>query len=72
MEKIKITILPGGVVKVETDKISGPNHLSEDRLLRGIEEELAARPSSRPSGKEYFTPTNAPWSTNEPNLPAAP
>jgi len=40
MEKIKITILPGGVVKVETDKISGPNHLSADRLLRGIEEEL--------------------------------
>ena len=40
MEKIKITILPGGVVKVETDKISGPNHLSADRLLRGIEEDL--------------------------------
>lgn len=40
MDKIKGTILPGGIVKIETDKISGPNHLSADRLIKGFEAEL--------------------------------
>lgn len=41
-DKIHIRVLPGGLVKIETDKISGPNHLSADRLVRGIEEDLGA------------------------------
>ncbi len=36
MDKMLIIILPGGLVKVETGRISGPNHLSADRLLRGL------------------------------------
>jgi hypothetical protein len=40
MDKMRITILPGGLVKVETDRISTPSHLSADRLLRGLEEHL--------------------------------
>jgi len=27
-------------VKLETDRISSPNHLSADRLVRGLEEDL--------------------------------
>jgi hypothetical protein len=41
-DKIRITILTGGLVKIETDQVSGPNHLSADRLVRGIEEDLGA------------------------------
>lgn len=40
MDKIHITILPGGLVKLETGRISAPNHLSADRLVRGLEEDL--------------------------------
>jgi hypothetical protein len=39
-DKIRITILAGGLVKIETDKVSGPNHTSADRLVRGIEQDL--------------------------------
>ncbi len=39
-DTIKIRILPGGLVKVESDHISAPNHLSADRLLRGLEGDL--------------------------------
>ena len=44
MDKMLITILPGGLVKVETGRISGPNHLSADRLLRGLDEDLGGTP----------------------------
>ena len=40
MDKIHITVLAGGLVKIETDKVSGANHISADRLLRGIESDL--------------------------------
>ncbi len=39
-DTIRISILPGGLVKVESDHISAPNHLSADRLLRGLEGDL--------------------------------
>ncbi len=39
-DRIRITILPGGLVKVETDKVTGPNHLSADRLIRSLEQDL--------------------------------
>lgn len=42
-DTIRISILPGGLVKVETDRISAPNHLSADRLVRGLEEDLGGR-----------------------------
>ncbi len=34
-DKIKITILEDGTIKVDTDKISMPNHLSAERMLAG-------------------------------------
>ena len=39
-DTIRIQILPGGLVKLETDRISSPNHLSADRLVRGLEDDL--------------------------------
>ena len=41
-DRIRITILADGTLKIETTKVSGPNHLSADRLVRGIEEDLGA------------------------------
>jgi hypothetical protein len=40
MDKIKVKILPGGLVKIETDKVSTPAHLSADRLIKGFQELL--------------------------------
>jgi hypothetical protein len=40
MDKIRITILAGGLVKIETDRVSAPNHLCADRLIQGLEEDL--------------------------------
>ncbi len=42
-DKLRISILPGGLVKVETDRISAPNHLSAERLLRSLEEDLGGQ-----------------------------
>ena len=39
-DRMRITLLPGGLVKVETDRVTGPNHLSADRLIRGLEQDL--------------------------------
>ena len=39
-DRMCITLLPGGLVKVETDRVTGPNHLSADRLIRGLERDL--------------------------------
>ena len=33
-DQIKITILEDGTLKVETGKISGPNHLGAEQFLR--------------------------------------
>lgn len=33
-DKIKISILPDGTIKVETGKISGANHLGAEQFLR--------------------------------------
>lgn len=33
-DKIKITILEDGTIKVETDKISGANHVNAEGFLR--------------------------------------
>ena len=43
-DRMRITILPGGLVKVETDQVTGPNHLSADRLIRGLEQDLGGDP----------------------------
>ena len=40
MDKIRITVLPGGIVKIDSSRISAANHLSADRLVRGLEEDL--------------------------------
>lgn len=40
MDKLRVTILPGGLVKIDTGRITAPNHLSADRLVRGLEEDL--------------------------------
>jgi hypothetical protein len=46
-DTIRIQILPGGLVKLETDRISSPNHLSADRLVRGLEEDLGGGTETR-------------------------
>ena len=37
MDKIRISILAGGVIKVETDRVSGPNHMNAAELLKWME-----------------------------------
>jgi hypothetical protein len=46
-DKIQIQILPGGLVKLETDRVSSPNHLSADRLVRGLEDDLGGDTETR-------------------------
>ena len=36
MDKIKVTILSDGTLKIETDRVSGPNHANAEALLREI------------------------------------
>jgi len=43
MDKIKGKVLPGGLLKLETDQISAAAHLSADRLIRGLEESLGGK-----------------------------
>ena len=40
MDKIKYEILEDGTVTIDTDQISGPNHLSADELLRQLSDLL--------------------------------
>ena len=37
-DKIAITILLDGTIKIETDKISGPNHLSAEKFVKAVRE----------------------------------
>ena len=34
---IEVTILPDGSIKIETSKVSGPNHTSAENFLRDVE-----------------------------------
>lgn len=34
---IEVTILPDGSIKMETSKVSGPNHTSAENFLRDVE-----------------------------------
>ncbi len=52
-DTIRITILPGGLVKVESDHISAPSHLSAGRLLRGLEGDLGG--STQTERKKHLT-----------------
>jgi hypothetical protein len=36
-DQIKITILEDGTISIETDAISGTNHMSADQLLKEVE-----------------------------------
>lgn len=36
MDKIKVTILSDGTLKIETDRVSMPNHANAEALLREI------------------------------------
>ena len=35
-DEIKIDILPDGTIKIETDKVSGPNHTNAEGFIREI------------------------------------
>lgn len=35
-DKIEIEILPDGSLKITTDRISGPNHMNAEALLREV------------------------------------
>ena len=35
-DKMQVTILEDGTIRIETDKISGPNHLNAENLLREV------------------------------------
>ena len=49
---IVMEILGDGVLKVETDTISGSNHLSAERLVKGLSEALGSQPvTTRKRGK---------------------
>jgi hypothetical protein len=36
MDSVKITILEDGTIKMETDKVSMPNHMNAEAFLRDI------------------------------------
>ncbi len=36
MDSIQVTILPDGSIKMETDKVSGPNHVNAESFLREV------------------------------------
>ena len=40
MDVIKGKILANGMVKLETDRVSAPNHMSADRLIKMFQESL--------------------------------
>lgn len=40
---INITVLEDGTLQIETDEISEPNHMSADKLLKGIEELMGGK-----------------------------
>lgn len=43
MDTIKYTLLDNGDVKIETSKVSQPNHLNAENLLKGITEALGGK-----------------------------
>lgn len=36
MDKVRITILDDGTIKVDTDKVSMPNHMNAEQFLRNM------------------------------------
>lgn len=40
MDRVKVSILQMGLVRIETGKVSGTNHLSADELLNATSEML--------------------------------
>ena len=36
MDTMKVTVLPDGTIKIDTDKVSHANHMSAESLLRNI------------------------------------
>ncbi|MDE2106355.1 MAG: hypothetical protein KGL39_54570 [Patescibacteria group bacterium] len=45
-DEIDVEVLADGSLKITTDRISGPNHLSAEKLLRDLEE-IAATPAQK-------------------------
>lgn len=45
MDTIRVEVLADGTLKVTTDRISQPNHMSADALLKGVDE-LMGGPAS--------------------------
>lgn len=43
-DKLKVTILADGALKIETDKISDANHMSADRFMAFLADELGVVP----------------------------
>ncbi len=35
-DKLHITVLPDGTIKVDTDKVSMPNHMNAEQFLRNM------------------------------------
>ena len=36
MDTMNITVLEDGTLKIETDKVSGPNHIGAEQFLRDV------------------------------------
>lgn len=50
MDKMKITVLDDGTIKVETDAVSGPNHMSAEAFLRQMSMEAGGEVNIARSG----------------------
>lgn len=37
MDEVKITILEDGTIKMETDTVSGPNHLNAEQFVKMVQ-----------------------------------
>jgi hypothetical protein len=65
-DKMRITILPDGSIKVQTDEISAPNHMEAEALLARLEELAGGKTEVEHAGHEHgHTHTHADGTTHQ-------
>ena len=65
-DKMIITILPDGSIKVQTDKISAPNHMEAEVLLARLEELAGGKTEVEHTGHGHgHTHTHADGTTHQ-------
>ena len=52
-DELSIEILPDGTIKIETDKISGPNHVNAERFLDALAQLTNSKPVRTPKSHAH-------------------